>query len=90
MNFSQLMNLAGGHVEARIVQTAVEFGSSMPWKAPPALKRWQIGSSSSRRNGIAAERALALNLLETTRRLFSRGNRDKIFAYKIQPNISAA
>ena len=25
MNFSQLMGLAGGHVEARIVQTAVEL-----------------------------------------------------------------
>ena len=28
MNFSQLMGLAGGHVEARIVQTAVELAIS--------------------------------------------------------------
>ena len=26
MNFSQLMGLASGHVEARIVQSAVEMG----------------------------------------------------------------
>ena len=73
MNFSQLMSLAGGHVEARIVQTAAELRifdvlDSEPLGAEAVAARLVLDTAATE---LLLNALVALNLLEKQHHAFS-------------------
>ena len=73
MNFSQLMNLAAGHVEARIVQTAAELRifdvlDSEPLGAEAVAARLVLDTAATE---LLLNALVALNLLEKQHYAFS-------------------
>ncbi len=69
MNFSQLMGLAGGHVEARIVQTAVELAifdalEAADLNAPTLAQNLQLDEQATE---LLLNALTALGLLEKHR-----------------------
>jgi len=92
MNFSQLMGLAGGHVEARIVQTAVELkvfdALGVELKSAEAISR------ELRLEAKATELLLnsltALNLLKKQANLFSLADVSKQYLVHSSPHYVGA
>ena len=91
MNFSQLMSLAGGHVEARIVQTAVELRifdvlDSEPLGAEAVAARLVLDTAATE---LLLNALVALDLLEKQHHAFSLAPIARQYLVKTQPNILA-
>ena len=87
MNFSQLMSLASGHVEARIVQIAVELGIFDALRAEPqsadALAR-QL-NLEARATELLLNALTALQLLEKQAQQFSLADVSKLYLLRSSP-----
>ena len=88
MNFSQLMSLAGGHVEARIVQSAAELGIFDALGAEP--KPAEVLARQLKLEAQATELLLnaltALNLLEKQTHLFSLAAVSRLYLLRSSPH----
>jgi hypothetical protein len=92
MNFSQLMSLASGHVEARIVQTAVDLGIFDALEASPAPAA--TIATSRRLNPQATELLLnaltSLHLLNKQAEIFSLADISKRYLLLSSPHYVGA
>ncbi len=92
MNFSQLMGLASGHVEARIVQTAVELRIFDALGDEP--KSAEATSQALRLDAKATELLLnaltAINLLEKQANFFSLADASKQYLLRSSPHYVGA
>ena len=92
MNFSDLIGLASGHAEARIVQTAVELGIFDALEASP-LAAAEI-ATSCKLNPPAAELFLnaltSLQLLNKHSQIFSLSDASKRYLLRSSPNYVGA
>ena len=89
MNFSQLMSLTGGHVEARIVQSAVELGIFDALRAEPqsvdAVAR-QL-KVEARATELLLNALTALSLLEKQAQVFSLAAVSKRYLLRSSPHF---
>ena len=87
MNFSQLMSLAGGHVEARIVQTALELRifDALGDKSKSAEAISQALGLEAKATELLLNALAAINLLEKQASLFSLADVSKQYLLSSSP-----